>query len=172
MYQCSKCGKPVEDGKACSCMFENINQPGVGAPNMTTQIPVESQPIVEPVAQQPVETQPIVEPTPQPQSVVEQVPVQNSEPINPEPKVDPNAPIQEPTPVFEQPKQNNINGYSNSLNNNVLGVMASMKNFFLHPASAVKEAVKNNSLKVGLICMLIYILILGIIGMIGGGRRA
>lgn len=174
MYQCSKCGKSVEDGKACSCMFENINQPGVGAPDMTAQTPVQEQPPVEPVAQQPIEMQPIVEPVaqpttepaPQPQPVVEQAPVQNPEPVISEPKVDPNAPIQEDTPVFEQPQQNNINAYSNSLNNNAQGVIASMKNFFLHPASAVKEAVKNNSFKVGLICMLIYILVLGIIGLV------
>ena len=167
MYQCSKCGKSVEDGKACSCMFENINQPGAGAPDMTAQAPVQEQPIVEPVPQQPIETQPVVEPVaqpitePVPQPIVEQAPVQT-----PEPKVDPNAPIQEDTPIFEQQKANNINAYSNSLNNNAQGVIASMKNFFMHPASAVKEAVKNNSFKVGLICMLIYILVLGIIGLV------
>lgn len=166
MYQCSKCGKSVEDGKACSCMFENINQPGVGAPDMSAQQPAPAQPIAEPVAQQPIQTQPVVEPAPQPQPVVEQVPVQNSEPVIPEPKVDPNAPIQEAAPVFEQPQPNNINAYSNRLNNNTQGVIASMKNFFMHPASAVKEAVKNNSFKVGLICMLIYILVLGIIGLV------
>ena len=165
MYQCSKCGKSVEDGKACSCMFENINQPGVGAPDMAAQQPVQSQPIVEPVAQQPVQAQPTQEPIPQQQPVVEQAPVQNPEVSNPEPKVDPNAPIQEAPPVFEQPLQNNINSYSNNFNN-TQGVLASMKNFFLHPASAVKEAVKNNSVKVGLICMLIYILVLGIIGIV------
>jgi len=168
MYQCSKCGKSVEDGKACSCMFENINQPGVGAPDMGTQQPVQSQPIVDPVSQQPPQTQSVVEPItePTPQPVVEQAPVQNTESVASEPKVDPNAPIQEAAPVFEQPKSNNINSYSNNLNNNAKGVIASMKNFFLHPASAVKEAVKNNSFKVGLICMLIYILVLGIIGLV------
>jgi len=145
MYQCSKCGKSVEDGKACSCMFENTNQPGVGAPDITAQTPVQEQPIVDPVAQQPIETQPITEAVAQP--IVEPIP-------------------QKATPVFEQPQHNNINTYAKNLNNISQGAFSSMKNFFLHPASAVKEAVKNNSFKVGLICMLIYILVLGIIGLV------
>jgi len=147
MYQCSKCGKSVEDGKACSCMFENTNQPGVGAPDITAQTPVQEQPIVDPVAQQPIETQPITEAVAQP--IVEPIP-------------------QKATPVFEQPQHNNINTYAKNLNNISQGAFSSMKNFFLHPASAVKEAVKNNSFKVGLICMLIYILVLGIIGVVNG----